>query len=811
MWVITLYQGLFSHYPNTPLTISLAFNCTNIVHAPAPSRPLTPSATSIQLVSVPQDRIEQEMAVILDSVQHHHAHQTIDPLVVETFQKERLGPFFKRPLPYHTTAKDTKLAMLGLELDRQAKASDGKTTLRSIVEDDIGRYSGYRVVAMVAPSGSGKTATIFDLATKHYVIYCVCRSTRPIISPEFEDSNFARLAIDVEDMHASIVRTQGALSLLDYEAEANRLARHRVELEFLARLLFLQLLLNHNPELEPRQYFREQTTNGGAWTISRLILKLREYDGLAISTMLDVVQTKLHSHLDPRHLGLAIALDEAQAAATSILPGQFISPSALAAYWNTRNSPSVLFDDKNEIHRHLRRGFLTPLSATLSRMQSTLVILGTALSLQDADHIYTAVGKPTNFIRITDFPIFDQEDVGKMLSGLVDLTECEIPPFKRRRLSGRPRFALGIVNYLVTTSLTQDTKQITLDSAVDYTIEYVKRGLRDGVHTILHSDYSGEATRLLCRMVLAYRFQDGKISFSSSKQSDFVDKALCRLQPHPDGIHLIMDEPIVVEVVEEELKVLGKDPIFSEYLDQLYQVVANLGASSTTKGSALEMLIRRSLQRFNGTLLKDLPFLQIKDLSLPAWCSVQRLQIDEIKTANGFGCEGEGVAADLEFLTACPPNKLLIAQSGTRPDGLWFFPEKQYAGSLAIKFHSDAVPKKKNGSNTTSSDVRACFLEGDGITINESLAGTRAKYEKTGTPSNLKGILRIHVVFPRVQGGTPITCIKKDPETGVEDVMVYIDLSNMDSFFDESIEIYKDEMVVLKRMINYVSASKPSH
>ena len=91
---------------------------------------------------------------------------------VETPQREILGPFYKRPLPYHETAADISLVMLGLELDKQASTSDGET-LHSLVEGDIGKYSDHCVVAMVAPSGSGKTATIVDLASKHFVIYCV--------------------------------------------------------------------------------------------------------------------------------------------------------------------------------------------------------------------------------------------------------------------------------------------------------------------------------------------------------------------------------------------------------------------------------------------------------------------------------------------------------------------------------------------------------------------------------------------------------------------------------------------------------------
>jgi hypothetical protein len=81
---------------------------------------------------------------------------------------------------------------------------------------------------------------------------------------------------------------------------------------------FLHFLLNNKPDLEPQKFFREQTTRGVS-TIRELFKGLREYDSLTVQYMLDVVQTKLHAHLDPRRHGLAIALDEAQVAATSVV------------------------------------------------------------------------------------------------------------------------------------------------------------------------------------------------------------------------------------------------------------------------------------------------------------------------------------------------------------------------------------------------------------------------------------------------------------------------------------------------------------
>ncbi|KAF9118178.1 hypothetical protein BGW39_001417 [Mortierella sp. 14UC] len=753
--------------------------------------------TPIQLTSVPKDHIEKELVVVLEGVSHRHTTDPVDPKDVEASQRRKLGPFYKKTLPYHKTATDTSLVMLGLELDKQARTSDNET-LRSIVEDDIGTVGGHRVVAMVAPSGSGKTATVIDLASKHFVVYCVCCSPGITVSPDFNDPNFITLAEDVERIYRTVINREqrGSSDPQDIDSDVKAFAGERVKLEFLARLLFLQLLLNNNPDLEPQQFFREQTTTGGAATIGELVYKLREYDNLTIQAMLGEVQTKLHLLLVPRRLGLVIALDEAQVAVTGILSGKLISPSALM------KNRGALLDSKGQIQTKFRRGFLTPLSATLSNMQATLVILGTALSLQDADHVYSAVGKLTNFTRITDFPQFDEDEVSKMLSELVDMSDCEIPPAKRRRLSGRARFSIGIINRLIATGSIQNSKQVTLENAINYAIAHVMSGLRSGVRTILESDKTGEAARLLCRMVLAYHLQDARISFSSHQQADFVDKALCRLRPHPDGIHLVMDELMVVEAVEEELKALDKDPEFSEYLDQFYQIVANFGVASTSKGDALEPLVRRSLQRFNGLRLVDLPFLQ--GIALPKWCDNLRLQIDGINTANGFGYTDSGVASDLAFLTDRPPNKMLIAKYGTRPDGAWFFSDKQYAGSLAIKFYSSPVPRKTHKDNATSSDIRGCFLQKDGTTLNSTLANIRRDFVASGTPSDLKGILRIHLEFPDVQYGMPATHVLTDPVTGNQDVMVYINLSNMDDFFFEGISEHKDDMVRLKKVIGLV-------
>ncbi|KAK3837560.1 MAG: hypothetical protein J3R72DRAFT_195679 [Linnemannia gamsii] len=118
-------------------TIHIIVQRPSQVRPPAPSRALTPlpgylsdgsrPATPIQLKSVPKDHIEKELAVVLEGISHHHITEPVDPKDVESSQRERLGPFYKRTLPYHETATDTSLVMLGLELDKQASTIDGET------------------------------------------------------------------------------------------------------------------------------------------------------------------------------------------------------------------------------------------------------------------------------------------------------------------------------------------------------------------------------------------------------------------------------------------------------------------------------------------------------------------------------------------------------------------------------------------------------------------------------------------------------------------------------------------------------------
>jgi len=225
--------------------------------------------------------------------------------------------------------------------------------------------------------------------------------------------------------------------------------------------------------------------------------KLRQYDTTTISNLL---QEDLTKHLYSQSQGLVIALDEAHIAEKRILAGKLISLSALL-----RNEK--ILNQKNELEERYQRGFLTPLCATLSsNMHATLVVLGTSLSLLDADHVYTAISKRINFERITNFPSINEQDVDNLLKKAIDLSDCEIPPAKRQRLTGRPRFSANVIGHLMEKNDSDtDTKQDVLNCAIDSAIDQAKNDLKSMMCNLLTNDKTGKIAHLLSRMVLAYK------------------------------------------------------------------------------------------------------------------------------------------------------------------------------------------------------------------------------------------------------------------------------------------------------------------
>ena len=223
---------------------------------------------------------------------------------VEEFQRGKLGCFYKKLLPPGTTATRLYLPMLGQVLpDMQPTTGGKKRTFSEIIQSDITETSSHHIVAMVAWSGSGKTATVIHLAKKHFVIYVVCEAVNTY-SLDFSDRNFRILARDIENMCSRLPkpvqvddnRQKYMDDLRSYDNQLKNLASERVQLEFLAHQLFLELLFRKNSQVTPEVFFHEQL-NGGSATIRNLVEELCMYDPQTICNMLKYVERHLQTFL----------------------------------------------------------------------------------------------------------------------------------------------------------------------------------------------------------------------------------------------------------------------------------------------------------------------------------------------------------------------------------------------------------------------------------------------------------------------------------------------------------------------------------
>ncbi|KAG0167291.1 hypothetical protein DFQ30_006200, partial [Apophysomyces sp. BC1015] len=440
---------------------------------PTPPDELTYILVQRPLLNAPKitlayEKIEPELLYIAEEASRNHETHSVKQEDVEEYQRKALGNFYKRPLPYGMTEKNIYLQMLGNMLGKEPMTQDG-LTLRNIVENDID-IKEFSVVAIVGRSGSGKTATVIELAKRHFVIYVMCSDPRSEHTFEVTDPNFVQLGKDVENMCIAFTNSGQYSGLKELDTGLKTVAAERIEIEFLARLIFLWILFRKYPQLTPEQFFREQL-NGGAKTVKRLVEKLLKYDSKTIDSMLPCVEEYLSKdYLHER--GLAIALDEAHVAMRHILAGKLISPQALK-YNN-------FLDQKGRVRNDARRGFLTPLCATLSRRRATLITLGTSMTLRDADHVYSAINKKTRRCKITHFPSFNEQDIQAMLSEVIDISDCDIPEEKRLLLTGRPRFSIRVVEQLITGNHHgQESKQKLLENALDKTIQQSNDDLED--------------------------------------------------------------------------------------------------------------------------------------------------------------------------------------------------------------------------------------------------------------------------------------------------------------------------------------------
>ncbi|RPB23667.1 hypothetical protein L211DRAFT_235418 [Terfezia boudieri ATCC MYA-4762] len=410
--------------------------------------------------------------------------------------------------------------MLGKLLDVEPTTSTNET-VSAIIQGDIGKQSGFYTIALIGRSGAGKTATIVSAARQHFVVYFVCSRKGDPQRSGIIDRSFNILAGEVAEYPD---RSPNLTTFDEIRSNNEHLKMRvvdRVKVELLARLLFLCMLFKKNQNLTPEEYFREQI-NGASEAIHAIVLQLKLYCIDSIDLLLTNVRQELRKKIDDSR-GLVVAVDEAQIAEKFILSGRFIAPSKELL------PDSQLFNSKGRVHKEYTRGFFTPLCATLS-IYTTLVVLGTSLSLSHTDRLESAISKQSYLQVIHNFPSASESQVVGLLKRSLNLEDCDIDASKHQKLSGRLRFSASIITHFNQSDLS-DCKQKRLDHTVDKAIMSAKADLRATIEDML---MDGNAKKLLSRIVLAYKLGDSKIGFAYQFDVDYVIGNLCALTRHSD-------------------------------------------------------------------------------------------------------------------------------------------------------------------------------------------------------------------------------------------------------------------------------------
>jgi len=291
-------------------------------------------------------------------------------------------------------------------------------------------------------------------------------------------------------------------------------------------------------------------------------------------------------------------------------------------------------------------------------------------------------------------------------------------------------------------------------------------------------------------MILAEKLQGGIITFPRLENVDFVNKGLCALSEIGDGYHWKLEEKFVLTIIEKMLQDFDVDYQFTISLEILNNLLGTQGSTTTTKGNAIEPIVRHTLEYFNNIKVCDLPFLKDLKGKLPQWCETAVINIMNSGTAQQLNLNN-----DLTFLSNRRPGEMLVPLSTTRPDGIFWF-DFSHGGSLAIKFFTSFIPEAIHKDNKATSDLRKCFQRRDKDQENATVTQNFNTFAALQLTNPIDGILRIHLVFPGVVGGTPAS------EVEGNDVLVYIDCANMDTFFCDS---HHNSMSDIKRVISYVA------
>ncbi|KAJ3114904.1 hypothetical protein HK098_007129, partial [Nowakowskiella sp. JEL0407] len=407
---------------------------------------------------------------------------------IKKYQKEHLGRFYK-PLPAGKNPSEILLEFLFVPAVYTPLRSEDGRTVNEILEQN-----SKSTFVLIGRPGSAKTSSFFQLGKDSFAIYMIGHSgagsgNRAMIS----DLNFARMVREVQNYLLSFPLWSTCEEAVKQDTDLKLFIEKRIRLEFLARILFLLQLLQHNPKLTPEKFLHAQLLVGEEHVLQIVdILKSQQLKH-SIDTLLPNALTKVRE-LKPEKR-IIVAIDEAQVISGIIT---LISPRAIAL-----SIPREELFETDRVKKQYKRGLLTAITSGLSDVCSALFIMGTEFSLSHADYVESAVSKNSTFHRIVDLPTWRESEIQIVLSSLLNLDDCEINVGDLRLLAGRPRFTASVINQLMELGDNPTkAKETVIAEAIERAVNKASEFIQKSVAEMLREDIRGDITILFCRMVL---------------------------------------------------------------------------------------------------------------------------------------------------------------------------------------------------------------------------------------------------------------------------------------------------------------------
>eukprot|EP00727_Mastigamoeba_balamuthi_P002690 m51a1_g12418 hypothetical protein (697) ;mRNA; r:740635-755832 len=551
------------------------------------------------------------------------------------------------------------------------ESTDTSKTLETLVDSALEQCapSEGSIFPVVAKSGAGKTASVFSIGAKHWLIYMVAATAR--LPFEMDHCFFSMF----QKMESAVVATYTQLTgrnidqppteITDGTRHQDTILRRVVE-QFMLRQCAARLLVLD----EAIKMFGERLTKK-LYLALQVNFKLDEATAAAYEALApaELAAEKFFGALgvnDDLRKCTLLAIDEAQ---TMAQLNVFLSHTCKA---QGRQAEAVLL-----------RPILQPMCDAVVSTGMVVVVMGTAFSLCLSDYVtsYVAKGRTT---KVTFFPsCTDPEgDLGKV----IDLKKagCKLSQEQASILRCRYRLVYSVLCKLVECGKKPgQTNQQWLDTAIKAAVCRAKNQLKETIDTALKLKFLRKELLVTLQhnwFLTPAQSGDGDarrcVEIAFDADADLVSAAICSLKQAEDSrCSWVLDELFAAQCLAEMADI--KDVAEAAW-ECISRNVTLKGPHGPQLGLDTEFYIRAMLAGWNGTPVSDLPFVKAIPGTAPSWATSCVINVKRISTAGGFRAVERYPSSardDMEFILERQPSLMLIEHYLTRADALLFLDE----------------------------------------------------------------------------------------------------------------------------------------